>query len=111
MEFNIFTHIYTEKELLSYLSIETNICNIKKELVGYNSNFFLNSEEITDEERLQITNLSVESLINCSNSFCSVLYIQCGHHLLLQVISFNGQSGKFNNIPLFSKNRIKTQKL
>jgi hypothetical protein len=73
MNFNVFTNIYTEKELLSYLSIEDNISNIKKELVGYNSNFFLNSEEITDEERLQITNLSVESLINCSNNLSIIL--------------------------------------
>lgn len=73
MEFNIFTNIYTEKELLSYLSIENNISNIKKELIGYNSNFFLNSEEITDEERLQITNLSVENLINCSNNLSIIL--------------------------------------
>ncbi len=73
MEFNIFTNIYTEKELLSYLSIEDNISNVKKELVGYNSNFFLNSEEISDDERLQITNLSVDSLINCSNNLSIIL--------------------------------------
>ena len=73
MDFNIFTNIYTEKELLSHLLIEDNISNIKKELIGYNSNFFLNSEEITDEERLQITNLSVESLINCSINLSIIL--------------------------------------
>ena len=73
MDFNIFTNIYTEKELLTYLSIETNISYLKKELIGYNSNFFLNSEEISDDERLQITNLSVESLINCSNNLSIIL--------------------------------------